>query len=219
MTNFYVVKMVLRHRFYIIGLFFFFTSAVMAQFSANAGITSDYVWRGVSQTDENPTLQGGLDYGWEDLNLYIGAWGSGVDFTEPDANVEIDVYLGFANELENGFSYDLGYMHYAYDESDFDFDELYFGMGFKIFSAKYSFDFENENGYLEGAIDFELPKDFGLGLHAARYDLDLGADYTDYKIGLSKAFFGLDFELAFIDTDLSHKLTDGRVVLSIIKNW
>ena len=72
--------------------------------SANVTLTSDYVFRGVSQTDEDPAIQGGFDLS-HDSGFYIGAWASNVDFNEEDstdpaaddaADMELDLKVGYA---------------------------------------------------------------------------------------------------------------------------
>ena len=61
--------------------------------SANLGVYSDYRFRGISQTDEGPALQGSLDWS-HDSGVYLGTWASNVDFA--DADVEVDLYGGYA---------------------------------------------------------------------------------------------------------------------------
>ena len=187
--------------------------------SANIALTSDYVWRGTSQTDSNPAIQGGFDYAHES-GVYVGVWGSNVDFGD-DANIELDLYVGFSNELSNGFSYDVGFIHYDYPgESDSDFDEIYLGVGYGFFSAKVSHDPENDNTYWEAGADFELPQGFGLGLHVGYNDPDSGDEATDWKIGISKSLVGLDFELAYTDTDINDDdLSDERVIFTVSKSF
>ena len=187
--------------------------------SANVALTSDYVWRGTSQTDSGPAIQGGFDYAHES-GIYLGVWGSNVDFDD-DANIEIDLYGGFSKELANGFSYDLGVIHYDYPGQDSsDFYEIYLGLGYGFMSAKVSHDPENDNTYWEAGADFELPEGFGLGLHLGYNDPDSGDEVTDWKIGVSKSFLGLDFELAYTDTDTSgDDLSDGRAILTISQSF
>ena len=62
-----------------------FGSAMAAEVSGNVSIGTDYVYRGISQTTENPTIQGGFDLESE-TGLYIGIWTSNVDF---DGSIEI----------------------------------------------------------------------------------------------------------------------------------
>ena len=84
-------------------------------FSWNIGATTDYVFRGFSQTAEDPTVQGGVDvtYGI----LYAGAWASGVDFGEGPrgdvANLEVDVYGGI-KPVWGKFTFDFGVIGYLY---------------------------------------------------------------------------------------------------------
>ncbi|MBE0616861.1 MAG: hypothetical protein IH608_02885, partial [Proteobacteria bacterium] len=80
-----------------------------SNFSGNVAMTSDYVFRGISQTDSNPAIQGGFDYA-SPVGLYVGTWASNVAF---GGNIEMDWYGGFSNEVA-GFSYDLGVIYYAY---------------------------------------------------------------------------------------------------------
>ena len=87
-------------------------TASQAQISSNVSLTTDYVFRGVSQTLEEPAIQGGFDYS-NSSGFYAGFWGSNVDFGT-DAQVELDGYLGFTREQQNGFSWDVGLIHYDY---------------------------------------------------------------------------------------------------------
>lgn len=83
--------------------------------SFTAGATTDYVFRGVSQTQEEPTLQGSIDatYGL----FYAGVWASGVDFADaPKATAEIDIYAGI-KPVWNQITFDLGVIYYAYPVS------------------------------------------------------------------------------------------------------
>ncbi len=86
--------------------------------SATATGTSDYVFRGISQTDNDPTIQGsiGATYGM----FYAGAWASGLDWTnlfgDPDAQIEIDCYGGFKPTWGKA-TFDLGVIYYTYPGS------------------------------------------------------------------------------------------------------
>ncbi|CAM2006298.1 TorF family putative porin [Acanthopleuribacter pedis] len=186
------------------------------EFSANLGVTPDYVWRGESQTDEEPALQGGLDYAFTN-GLYVGTWASNVKFGD-ERDVEIDLYGGFGTEFESGLSLDVGHISYVFPDGD-DVDEAYLGLGFKIFEAKYYYDYDNENSYLDGSLSFDLPKGFGLGLHAGLFDFDQGEDRNDYKLAVSKSMWSLDFELGYTDTDWDSNIHDGRVTFLISKTW
>jgi uncharacterized protein (TIGR02001 family) len=88
-------------------------------YSFNIGATSDYVFRGISQTDNDPTVQGGIDltYGM----IYVGWWASGIDFDEfgNDGKVEMDWYGGIKPTWGKA-TFDFGVLYYSYPGSDYD---------------------------------------------------------------------------------------------------
>lgn len=64
------------------------------ELSANVALTTDYIFRGFSQTEEGPAIQGGFDVTYK--MFYAGVWASNLDFGGDDfnndiANIEIDV--------------------------------------------------------------------------------------------------------------------------------
>jgi uncharacterized protein (TIGR02001 family) len=119
-------------------------------FSANVGIATDYIFRGISQTSARPALQGGIDYAHAS-GFYAGVWGSNVswvgDFNPGvSSSLELDTYFGFRNTLDNGFGYDLGFLRYNYPASNYpagatraDTDEVYAAFAYRWVSAKYSY--------------------------------------------------------------------------------
>lgn len=95
--------------------------AAMAQddaghLSYNIAVTSNYVWRGVTQTDNNAALQGGIDY--SKGMFYAGAWASNVDFPYGDGNAdtELDLYMGLTPSAGD-FHFDFGAIAYTYPSS------------------------------------------------------------------------------------------------------
>ncbi|WP_275100372.1 TorF family putative porin [Sedimenticola hydrogenitrophicus] len=187
--------------------------------SGNVALTSDYVWRGTSQTDNGPAIQGGFDYAHAS-GFYVGVWGSNVDF-KSDANVELDLYGGYSTELGNGLGVDVGVIHYDYpSESNLNFEEVYLGLSYDFLSAKVSHDPDNDNTYWEAGADFALPQDFSLGLHVGYTDPDAGNEVTDWKVAVGKSAFGVDFELAYTDTDSdNNSLADGRGIFTVSKSF
>ncbi|MGH6999468.1 MAG: TorF family putative porin, partial [Phenylobacterium sp.] len=79
--------------------------------SFNVGAATDYVWRGVSQTDENPQISGGVDATVGGL-VYAGGWLSNVDFGN-DTDFELDLYAGVKPQL-GPVTLDLGVIYYGY---------------------------------------------------------------------------------------------------------
>ncbi|MBU4568407.1 MAG: TorF family putative porin, partial [Alphaproteobacteria bacterium] len=108
------------------------TASAEGEFSGNVAISSDYVWRGVSQSNGDMAISGGFDYA--NGMFYAGTWASNIDFEDAsDANVEIDFYGGIASEFSNGVTWDLGVIYYVYpdsEDSDLDFVELKGALGY-----------------------------------------------------------------------------------------
>lgn len=97
------------------GALLLITATVQAvEISGYVTLATDYVYRGISQTSEGATAQGGFDI-TADSGLYAGIWGSNVSF---DGSVEIDYFVGFSNEVFEGFGYDVGLIHYDYPNQD-----------------------------------------------------------------------------------------------------
>jgi uncharacterized protein (TIGR02001 family) len=94
------------------------TEARKFTYSFNIAGTSDYVFRGISQTDNDPTVQGGIDFGYG--IFYLGAWASGLDFDVygNDAEVEIDWYGGIKPSW-GPVNFDFGAIYYSYPGATF----------------------------------------------------------------------------------------------------
>lgn len=184
------------------------SSAAMAEdspheFSANVALTTDYLFRGISQTDGNPAIQGGFDYSYTPFGFYAGVWASNVDFSGccgDDDNIEIDYYGGFAGEFANGIGWDVGGLYYAYpgDDGDDDYVEAYGSLGYTFdytleptvgIYVAWSPDFFAETGdgiYVNPTLDLSLPYGLGLGFGYGYQDVDDLGDYSHFYVGLSK---------------------------------
>ena len=207
------------------------TPAALAdsELSANVALTSDYVWRGVSQTGEDPALQVGTDFSSE--LFYVGAWASNIDFgTGSDADVELDLYAGFAGEFTPGFSWDVGAIGYYYlgaaDGEKLDFYEVYAGLGYETdyglgVGAYVYHDPVNENTYLEGTGAYAITDALSADVSFGHYSFDFGGDYTAWSVGGTYAISGFDIDLRYWDTDIEDQVgasvpgTEERVVATI----
>lgn len=190
-------------------------TVIPGEFSANVSLLTDYRFRGITQTDNEPAIQGGFDWA-HDSGFYLGTWASNLQFS--DAHIEMDFYGGYANSIDN-FSYDLGVIYYWYPgasrNQDFDFIELALGLGydFGAFSTSLSFNYSPDNFgssgdalYTEGGVSVPLPYDFELGASLGYQMIDDEAafgtpDYLTWTVGLSRSFLGFDFGLSYVDTD------------------
>ena len=187
------------------------SGAAVADFTGNAAATSNYVWRGLTQTSNIGAISGGLDYA-SDVGVYVGAWVSDTSF----GSQELDYYAGYAAEF-GGFGIDAGVIAYTYPQlpaaGDSDWTEGYVGLSYKMFSVQINqtSDWANlgtDALYVEAAADIEVAKDLSLGVHVGSYDFDDEAavapyeNYTDFSVSLSKG----DFTFAVSDTDLDEAL-------------
>jgi len=199
-------------------------------FSATLTFTSDYVFRGVSQTDEKPAIQGSFDYA-HPVGLYLGIWGSNVDEAISDANLEMDLYVGYRRELFKDFNLDLTGYYYAYPgnekDPDPEFIELHLGLSYTFSETmlsptvglgyNFSPDFYGEDGaahYVNFTGSLALPHGFNLyaelGFQTVEGDkltgngqgMDGGDgfDYTHWKLGISKELLGFKLDAAFHST-------------------
>ena len=206
-------------------------------FTANVGLVSDYAYRGWSQTDERPALQGGFDYA-HDSGLYAGVWGSNVSWlSDSNPNVhnslELDLYGGYKGTA-GAIGYDVGLLQYYYPGSypkGFNSPntlEGYVGLSWEFLSFKYSYAFTDLFGYdksdgsqyydLGAAVD--VGGGFTLAAHVGYSDIKGQDDYTDWKLGVTKEFGGFNFGLHYVDTDVNNAdLADERVILSIAKSF
>jgi uncharacterized protein (TIGR02001 family) len=198
------------------------SSAVAAQeggigFSANVGVTSDYKFRGISQSDGEPVVQGGVDVDFGN-GIYLGTWASQVDFAygADETKYEQDVYAGYAGEISETVSFDVGYIFYAYHGSDRseDYQEVYGSLSISdlTLGLAYSNDYWAETGafyYPYAEYSFALPADVSLDFHVGANVFDeegflFEADsYMDYSVSVGKAFGGLSLSASLVGTDIS----------------
>ncbi len=206
-------------------------SSIPGEFSANVGLYSEYFFRGISQTDDAPALQGGFDWSatvdeGTGIGVYLGVWGSNVDFNEAGgvdgATIEIDYYGGLTGSVGNsGLSWDVGFIFYTYPGAasnlNYDFVEaqaaLSYDFGFASATASVNYSPENfgdsgEAYYPKLALDVPVGKYLTLSAHVAKQFIEKNAtfgqpDYVDYSIGGTVNVAGFDVNVTWSDTDLS----------------
>lgn len=185
----------------------------MFDIAFGAAVTNDYVYRGISQTDGDPAVQGYVefDYGI----FYAGVWASNVDFYTPDA--EIDATVGFRPELENA-AFDIGYAHYFYAANTSpDYGEIYalaefyatdsLTLGGNVYFAPDYSQGGDTATYVEASVDYALFGDVGVsaavGYQGFADKLDL-PDYTTWNAGVYWSWNEtVTLDLRYTDSDLS----------------
>jgi uncharacterized protein (TIGR02001 family) len=195
--------------------------------SYNVGVTSDYRFRGISQTTFDPALQAGVDFAHKS-GVYLGVWGSNVNWLRnssgaTDGALEIDLYGGYKGAITNDLGFDVGVVTYQYPGNttanvsglvNANTTEVYGALTYSIVTAKFSQstgDFignKNSSGsqYFEVAANFDLGSGFTLTPHVGRQTIpnvsNNNGDYTDYSLTLAKDFGnGLTASIAAIGTD------------------
>ena len=107
-------------------------SAMPGTFTGNIAIVNDYVFRGITQTNQDLAIQGGLD--WDSgAGVYIGSWASSLEFGN-DASMELDLYGGYRGAIDN-LTYDVGFLYYLYPSTSargLDFWEFYGKAGYNF---------------------------------------------------------------------------------------
>ena len=171
-----------------------------AEVAYNAGVVTDYRYRGISQTRLQPALQGGVDY--SDGGFYLGAWASTIKWIKDakgGANIELDLYGGYKGELAKDLGYDVGLLTYQYPSNRLspsaNTTEIYGALSFGPASLKYSHSVSNLFGFANsknsGYLDFSASFDVGGGVSLAphlgyqRVAGNSGYSYTDYALTAS----------------------------------
>lgn len=193
----------------------------------NLAATSDYVFRGVSQTNRKPALQGGLDYAFGDSGFYVGAWGSNVDFGDYDGpDIELDTFLGYSKDVSDDWNLDFSVLHYAYfgERSGYgsiDYNEYFVKTTYNkmlTFTLGYANDYANANFssvYFNIGGTWDVGNDFSLnaGVGHSKFS-DGNGSYSDWNLGVSRQFGPVNAALNYYDTNLSQKTSD-TIVLTL----
>ena len=172
----------------------------------NAGVVSDYRYRGISQTRLEPALQGGVDYA-DKSGFYVGAWGSTIkwikDAGASSGSVELDLYGGYKGAVGD-VAYDVGFLRYEYVGNKYkevsgtnaNTNEVYGAVTYGLFTAKYSHAISDLFGttnsknsyYLDLSANFDLGDGYTLTPHVGRQSIKNSSaySYNDYALTLAK---------------------------------
>lgn len=212
--------------------------------SGSVALTSDYLFRGISQSAENMAVQGSFTAS-HDSGVYFTAWGSSIS-TEAtgvasSSGLEVDTVLGYGFE-SSGVAYDVGVMRYNYPGADrkptttMSYNEVYASAayeGAKV-GVAYSDDYFAETGkffYVFADYGMDVAENVSASVHVGWNKFDepgfLGGTsdaYFDYKVGLSTELKGIGLEAAYIGSDSIAEATygenaEGRFVVTASKSF
>jgi uncharacterized protein (TIGR02001 family) len=207
--------------------------------SGNVGLFSDYIFRGYTQTKEDPALQGGFDVEHES-GAYAGVWASNVNWTTEggymdDNSLELDFYGGFAGGLgETGIGYDVGILKFYYPgentsgQADTDATEVYASLskdigpvsaslGVYVVVSDDAWGFADADGSTYFTADVDVPigsTPLTASFHVGRQTFEgVGNDpfdYTDWKLNLEYAVNDT-FAVGAFYTDTNQSTSDWTV--------
>ncbi len=195
----------------------------------NAAVSSDYRYRGISQSRLKPAVSAGFDY-TAPQGFYFGAWGSTIKWVEDwggDANLEIDLYAGYKGEISKGLGFDVGVLQYVYPSAktatwdaafkDPNTTEIYGALTAGPLTGKLSYSLTNLFGnydfakgqnskgsyYLDLSAPFEVGGGFTLTPHVGYQKVEkiANASYTDYAVTLSTEIKGFALSAAVVGTN------------------
>ena len=193
-------------------------------FSGNVALTTDYLARGITQTDHRGAIQGGFDY-VNPNGFFAGAWGSDISWLQDSgvytkgAGLELDTYAGYSASFATDFTYTVGFLRYNYSGEypagtiSPNTNELNAAIGWKMLSVKYSRSFTNLFGFadsvgsnyleLNGSYTLEGPA-IGLSAHYGKQNIsgagNSGWGYSDYNVKATKDFSGYVAGLQYSST-------------------
>jgi uncharacterized protein (TIGR02001 family) len=200
--------------------------------SYNIGATTDYRYRGISQSAKKPALQGGADFAHKS-GFYAGAWASTItwikDSTANPNNtkgpLEVDLYGGYKGEFSKAVAYDVGALQYWYvgntlknATANADTLELYGAVTVGgILTAKYSHSLTNlfgaaapginskNSGYLDLSATFDLGNGWSIVPHVGHQNIKNFTSYKDYSLTVNKDIDGLILSAALVGTNWKTK--------------
>jgi uncharacterized protein (TIGR02001 family) len=190
-------------------------------YSFNVGLASEYSYRGISQSSNDPAFSAGADYSHAS-GVYVGTWISTIKWLEAggvytDSQIEADFYGGIKKEVAPDLGIDVGFLRYQYPgdrvagTTSPNTNEVYAALNYKTYGIKYSHSTSNlfgfadskGSGYIDAYANVDLPVGgLQLNLHVGKQKVKntSAADYTDYKVGVTKDFGFATGAVAYIKT-------------------
>lgn len=211
-------------------------AAAAGEFSGYLTATTDYVFRGVSQSNTNPTLLGGLDYA-HDSGAFAGLFAAAIDYPDTPfkadtGQAELDLLVGFSRPVGRDFEWDISLIHYQFFESgssNDDYQELALNLHYRDV-ARFGVAASNDavaGGSSGWIAELELRQPFGGRYQASgtfgRYALshERWRSYLYWDLGVSAEFAPVTLDLRYYDTSheavtlAGERLTEARVVASL----
>jgi uncharacterized protein (TIGR02001 family) len=199
-------------------------------FEGNFTVTSDYIFRGFTQSNSTAAIQGGFDLN-HSSGFYVGTWASSVAYDSTlGGSLETNLYGGYTFSVgEVGI--DVGLLRYYYPKQEnstkWDTTEAYVGLsygpiGFKVSRAMTSyFGGTGDKGTMYYALSGSYPisENISVNGYYGYESLKGGDNYQDYKIGLSTEIGGYTLAGDYVDASSGLGRNDGKFVVSVSKSF
>lgn len=195
------------------------TTVHATEWTANVSAHNNYIWRGLTQSENEAAISGGIDFA-SDTGFYVGTWASNVSYApSDDFSYEHDIYAGYGGSVGE-FSYDVGYLYYNYDDAaEFDFGEIYGSVSYQGVTVGLNLlanteadeapgqDFGfGEAFYAYADYGIEVGDGVALGAHVGYHDGDFNEafngvpeGYWNFNVSIAKA--GFSFKVSTTDLD------------------
>jgi len=186
------------------------------KFTSSFDLTSNYVFRGVSQTTNLPAVQGGFTYTFNN-GIYLNLWGSNVRFVGVGSNatVEFDYIAGITGTIKD-LSYNLYYDQYSYPKGTMlNYGETILILNYSIFQGTFAYslneyDVHKPGNYVELGVNLPIPpkcffhvEDINLYAGVGHFNLPkkAGHSYVDYLVTLSKKIEPYTISVSYATTN------------------
>ncbi len=221
------------------------TPTLAVEFTANGGLNSEYIFRGIPQSDGKAAAFGGFDL--TQSGFYLGTWGSTVDGASVegslpmmvmggesvsaapglgDSGLEVDFYGGYGGEIGD-FSYSLGFTLYRYtDDFDDNYDEINLGVGWGPLSLDVAVgEYDNFGGPV---MDYQFylitAEHNGLYASVGIFEDDFDGNYYEAGYGNTLTvgdtdLFDYNFSVIYSDDTLLGGEDDVNIVAQITKGF
>jgi len=186
---------------------------VFAGVNGNVGYTSDYMWRGQTQSMGGGAFQAGVDLDYE--GFFVGAWASEVDFGDDSASLEYDLYGGYKFAVSDKLSMDVGVIQYRWDDNDIEMvEEAFVKFSTPLVGFGYSVDTDDsEKDYMELMVKAPFIKVVDVGFTYGRFP-----DDSNWKgLSISKSWDKIDLGLMIMEEAKDGQFAD-NVSLSLSYN-
>lgn len=198
------------------------------EFTGYATLASEYIFRGVSLSDDDPAIQGSIDYALG--GFHAGVWGTSGEFG--DGNIELDYTVGYGGAIDAYF-YDVTLIYYTYpgDGGDGNYFEVVgtVGRDFGIVSTTAGVGYtptgqdafgDDDALYVFADVDVPIPNTpLSAGFHIGYEDFGIGGTRTHWTAGLFASFAGLEWGAQYVDTNRDGSGLGSRALFSVTKSF